>query len=78
MEFGKSRNRIEGVNKLGDEELKKVEFEKDLGVLITINMSPDKHVNKIVGETYNLIRSIKEAFSYIDEDVVKKILVSMI
>ncbi len=32
-----------------------------------------KHINKITGETYNLIRSIKLAFTYIDEEMVKEI-----
>ncbi|MPC76801.1 hypothetical protein E2C01_071233 [Portunus trituberculatus] len=41
-------------------------------------MSPNKHINKIVGETYNLVRNIKIVFSYIDEDIVKKLLVSLI
>ena len=78
MEFGRSKNRIIGTYKLGDEEVKKVEYEKDLGVVITNNMSPDKHINKVIGETYSLIRSIKVAFAYMDGEMVKKILVSMI
>ena len=41
-------------------------------------MSPDKQINKIVGETYNLLRSIKVAFTYMDEEMVKKILVTLI
>ena len=49
MEFGKSKNRISGQYKLGEKEVKKVECEKDLGVLITKNMSHDKQINKIVG-----------------------------
>ncbi len=34
-------------------------------------MSFGKHINKIIGETYNLLRNIKIAFSYIDEDMIK-------
>ena len=52
--------------------------QKDLGVLITKDMSPDKQINKIVGETYNLLRYIRVAFTYLDEDMVRKILVSLI
>ena len=77
MEFGKSKNKISGIYNLGDKEVKKVEFEKDLGVVIT-NMTPDKQMNKIIGETYNLLRSIKVAFAYMDEEMVKKILITMI
>ena len=78
MEFGKSKNRISGIYNLGDKEVKKVEFEKDLGVVITNYMTPDKQINKIIGETYNLLRSIKVAFAYMDEEMVKKILITMI
>lgn len=78
MEFGKSKNRISGIYNLGDKEVKKVEFEKDLGVVITNDMTPDKQINKIIGETYNLLRSIKVAFAYMDEEMVKKILITMI
>ena len=41
-------------------------------------MSPDEQINKIVGETYNLLRSIKVVFTYMDEEMVKKILVTLI
>ena len=78
MDFGKSKNRISGQYKLGEEEVKKVDCEKDLGVLITKNMSHDKQINKIVGETYNLLRYIRVAFTYLDEEIVKKILVTLI
>ena len=78
MEFEKSKNRITRQYKLGEEKIKKVESEKDLGVLITKEMSPNKHINKIVGETYNLLRNITIAFTYIDEDMVKKLLASLI
>ena len=78
MEFGKSKNRISEIYNLGDKEVKKVEFEKDLGVVITNAMTPDKQINKIIGETYNLLRSIKVAFAYMDEEIVKKILITMI
>ncbi|MPD06048.1 hypothetical protein E2C01_101828 [Portunus trituberculatus] len=78
MEFGKSKNRITRQYELGEEKIKKVESEKDLGVLIIKEMSPYKHINEIVGETYNLLRNIRNAFSYTDEDMVKKLLVSLI
>lgn len=42
MEFGKSKNMITGKYKLGEKEIKMVEFEKDLRVFITKVMSPDK------------------------------------
>lgn len=78
MEFGKSKNRTIGHYKLGEEELKKVDCEKDLGVIITKELSPDKHISKIVGETYNLLRNIRMAFTYLDENMIKQILVTLI
>ena len=51
---------------------------KDLGVIVMNNMSPWKHINKIVRETYNLLKNIKVAFSYTDQDMMKKIIVTRI
>ena len=61
MDFGKSKDRVTGVYKLEEREIKKVEFERDLGVFIIKHMSPDKQINKIAGETYNLLRSMQVA-----------------
>ncbi len=38
----------------------------------------DKHINRITGETYNLLRNIKTAFTYLDEEMVKKLITSII
>ncbi|XP_076059106.1 uncharacterized protein LOC143035878 [Oratosquilla oratoria] len=78
MEFGKSKNRISGQYKIGTKEVKIVSSEKELGVIINKDMSPKKHINKTVGETYNLFKSVKVAFNCLDEVMVKKILVTLI
>ena len=78
MEFGKGRNRITTNYCLGSTQLSKTKQEKDLGVTIQDNLTPDRHINKITGEAYNLIRSIKAAFTYLDEEMMKKLIVSMI
>ena len=78
LEFGKSKNRPVGAYKLGEEIIQRRNTEKDLGVIVMDDMSPRRHVNKIVGETYNLLKNIRVAFSYIDEDMMKKIIVTMI
>ncbi len=57
--------------------MKKTE-ERDLGVTITDKLSFGKHINRISGKTHNLIRNIKAAFTYIDEEMVKKLIASMI
>lgn len=41
-------------------------------------MSPDKQINKTVGETNNLLKYIRVAFAYVDEGIARKILVSLI
>ena len=52
--------------------------EKDLGVWFAESLSPEKHINKVVGETYNLLRNIRIAFAYLDEDMMRKIFVTLI
>ena len=47
-------------------------------MLITNGMAPDKHISRNVGETYDLLRNIIVAFAYLDEYMVKQILVSLI
>ncbi len=71
MRFGKNVKRPVGNYYLGNEEISIRSEEKDLGVIITDNLSFGKHINKIIGETYKL-KNIKIAFSYIDEDMIKK------
>ena len=78
MEFGKGRNRITTNYCLGSTQLSKTKQEKDLGVTIQENLTPDRHINKITGEAYNIIRRIKAAFTYLDEEMMKKLIVSMI
>ncbi len=51
---------------------------EDLGVTITDKLTFGKHINKITGEAYNLIRNIKIAFTYINEEMVKKLITLMI
>ena len=53
-------------------------IEKDLGVTVYDILSPEKHINRIVGESYNLLRNIKVAFHYSDEDMMRKLIVTMI
>ena len=78
MEFGKSKHRITRDYKMGNDVIKRSMSEKDLGIIVSDNLSPEKHINKIVGETYNLLRNIRVAFTYMDEDMVRKLIVSMI
>ncbi len=49
-------------------------FEKDLGVIVQNNLSPEKHINKIFGKTYNMFQNIGFLFHYLYEGMMKKIL----
>merc|ERR1712035_47130 len=78
VEFGRSKRRPRGVYSMGNESIKKKTEEKDLGVIITNSLSPEKHINKITAETYNLLRNIREAFNYMDEEMIRKLITSLI
>ncbi len=52
--------------------LKKSKEEVDLGVTVTENVTPDRHIDKITGEMMNLLKRIRMAFSYLDEGMIKK------
>ena len=78
MEFGKSKRRHRGVYSMGKENIDKKKEEKDLGVTIMDNMSFEKHINKINGETYNLLRNMQVAFTYVDDDMIEKSITTFI
>ena len=42
------------------------------------NLSPEKHINKITRETYQLLINIRTAFHYMDEDMMKKLIVTVL
>ncbi len=63
---------------LNNELIMKKNEEKDLGVTVTNKLTFDKPINRITGETYNLLRNIKTAFTYLDEEMVKKLITSII
>ena len=50
--------------------------EKDLGVVIQDNLSPDKHIN-IFGDTFMMLRNIQMAFHFLNKDM-RKIITTMI
>ncbi len=41
---------------------------------VTNKLTFDKQINWITAETYNLLRNIKTAFTYLDEEMVKKLI----
>ena len=42
------------------------------------NMLPEKHINKITGQTFNLLRNMQVAFTYVDEDMIKKLITTLV
>ncbi len=62
----------------GNERISKRTEERDLDVNITDKLPPEKHITKIRGETYNLLRNIRTAFTHLDEEMIKKLIVTMI
>ena len=63
---------------MGDAVLQGANDEKHLGVIIHDDLSPRKHISKVVGGPYRLITKTKTAFTYVDEDILRKLIVSMI
>ena len=59
MEIGKSSKRPSWIYKMGNSIITTVDQEKDLGIVMQDNLSPEKHINKIFGETYNMLRNIR-------------------
>ena len=57
---------------MGEEQIIKTKEEKDLGVIIQENLSPEKHISKIFGLSYKMLTNIRVAFYYIDKDMMKK------
>ena len=73
LRIGKGTKRIEAEYKMGDAVLQEASDEKDLGVIVQDDLSPSKHISKVVGGTYTLITKIKTAFEYMDEEMLKLI-----
>ena len=42
--------------------------ENILGVIIQDNLSPEKHIDKIFGDTFIMLRNIWMAFHFLDKD----------
>ncbi len=51
---------------------------KELGVVINSKLSPKEHIQERVRNMQNLLANMRVSFTYIDEDMVKKIITSLI
>ena len=63
---------------MGQEEIPRTKEEKDLEVVIQDTLYPDGYINQLFGSTYRMLANIRVAFHYMNKDMMKKILTSMI
>ena len=61
-----SQKRMTTTYKLGEEEFRKADKEKDLGVTITKNLDPGEHIAGIVKRARACWANVKIAFNYMD------------
>ena len=78
MRMGKSLMRPTWNYTIGNEEISESSAEKDLGVIMQNDLSPENHINKLFGNTFGILRNIKVAFNYMDKEMMKKIIMTMI
>ena len=52
LRIGKSTKRIEAEYKMGDAVVQGASDEKEIGVIVQDDLSPRKHISKVVGGTY--------------------------
>ncbi len=74
MKFDKSRIKPDREYKLGNGRLQESEKQKDLGVVIRKRLSPEDHIQEKVRNMHNLLANMRVTFTYIDEEMVKKII----
>ena len=51
---------------------------RSVGQSVRPSVRPKKHIDKITGDTYQLLRNITMAFKYLDEEMSKKLITSLI
>ena len=66
------------VYRMGDRVLEKTKKEKDLGVIIQSDLSPEGHVNKVMGECLAILANIRVSFNYLDGPMMKSIIEAML
>ena len=74
----KSAMRSSWTYKLRENIISIAKEEKDLGVVIQDNLSPEKQINRMFGDTFMMLRNIRMAFHFLDKDMMGKIITIMI
>ena len=78
MKMGRSRRRPVFEYSLGGVQLSESQCEKDLGVCVTSDLSPESHINAIVRSVYALLANIKVAFRYMDKEMFRDIFITYV
>ena len=78
LEMGRSMHRPHARYNMGGVELKSADKEKDLGVVVQSNLSPEGHFNKVVGEGLAIVANIRTTFTHLDEKLIKKVIESIL
>ena len=78
LEMGRSMHRPHARYNMGGVELKSADKEKDLGVVVQSNLSPEGHINKVVGEGLAIVANIRTTFTHLDEKLIKKVIESIL
>ena len=78
LEMGRSEKRPRGEYSMGNETINKAKDERDLGVTVQDDLSPEMHIKKIVGATYRLVVNMRVAFHYMDVEMLRTLIVSII
>ena len=78
LEMGKSAMRPSWTYKLRENIISIAKEEKNMRVVIQDNLSPEKHIDRIFGDTFRRLRNIRMAFHFLDKDMMKKIITTRI
>ena len=74
LEMGKSGMRPSWTYKLGQNIISIWKEDKNLWVVIEDNLSTEKHIDIIFGDTFKILRNIWMSFNFLDKDTMKKII----
>ena len=74
----KSAMRPSWTYKLGENIISIAKEKKDLAVVIQDNLLPEKHMNRIFGDTFRMLSNIRMGFHFLDKDMMRKIITTMI
>ena len=76
--MGKSVMRSLWTYKVGENITSIAKEDKNLGVVIQDNLSPEKHIDGLFGDAFIMLRNIRMAFHFLDKDMMRKIITTMI